>query len=251
MRLDALLAVASASPRRSLGTRLGSEAVAQQRPKLAWHFDKNAYRDADAARKAPDFMLWPRLGFRHSSISNTCVCFGSSTNATVASAAGLFVGMKVSTKNLPINCTITAINGTTLSLSNPATNSATAAARFSSLTDAQTLGATGGALSATTTLVTANLPTFTSSAANNISVTVNPEPGISIPASSGTLFSSATGSGANSGVAQTGGSTFTGISSMAGTTSNNITVTSQGTTSTPIVKSVMQPTIVMNYIIKR
>jgi hypothetical protein len=38
---------------------------------------------------------------------------------------------------------------------------------------------------------------------------------------------------------------------MAGTTSNNITVTSQGTTSTPIVKSVMQPTIVMNYIIKR
>jgi microcystin-dependent protein len=74
----------------------------------------------------------------------------SSASATVSTAAGLAIGMYVMSTNVPVGATITAISGTTITLSQNATASAsTVAARFSPLTDAQILGASGGAMTHT------------------------------------------------------------------------------------------------------
>ena len=93
-------------------------------------------------------------------VSTTVNTTGSSTSATVASAANLAIGMFVVSANVPAGTTITAISGTTLTLSVAASATATGTtARFSLLSDAQTLGASGG--SQVHTLVTAQMPAHT------------------------------------------------------------------------------------------
>lgn len=74
------------------------------------------------------------------------------TTGTVASASGLFVGMYISSPNVPINAQITAINGTTISFSPNGTGvtaGTNVSTRFSPTQDAQRLGAFGGAISQT------------------------------------------------------------------------------------------------------
>lgn len=81
-------------------------------------------------------------------VSTTISTTNLNTAATVASATGLCIGMYVVSANVPAGTTITAISGTALTLSAQA--SATAggtAARFSMFTDAQVVGAVGGAIS--------------------------------------------------------------------------------------------------------
>jgi microcystin-dependent protein len=78
---------------------------------------------------------------------STTITTTASTTATVASATGLFIGMYVQSSKITFGTKITAISGTTITLSAAATGVSTAvAARFSPLTDAQTIGAVGGEL---------------------------------------------------------------------------------------------------------
>lgn len=176
-------------------------------------------------------------------VSTTITVGSGSTAATVASATGLAIGMYVNQPKIPIGTKIAAISGTSVTLSIAATGALTGAAvRFSPLLDAQTLGMTGGALSQSTTLVTANLPAYTPSgsvAINTVGLATriwsnvgsNDPNSVSLGNSGGTLSSP------NNGTFVSGTATFTG--------------SAQGGTSTAIVKMPVQPTIVMNYIIKR
>lgn len=79
-------------------------------------------------------------------LSTTISTTNLNTSATVADAAGLCIGMKVVSANVPAGTTITAISGTTLTLSAQASATASGtAARFSLFDDAQVVGAIGGA----------------------------------------------------------------------------------------------------------
>lgn len=69
----------------------------------------------------------------------------ASTAATVASAAGIGIGMTVTAANVVAGTTITAISGLNVTLSVGASATNTSAARFSYFGDAQTGGAIGGA----------------------------------------------------------------------------------------------------------
>lgn len=81
-------------------------------------------------------------------VSTTISTTNLNTSATVASATGLCIGMFVVSTNVPAGTTITAISGTTLTLSAQATATASGtAARFSMVTDAEVIGAVGGAIS--------------------------------------------------------------------------------------------------------
>jgi hypothetical protein len=166
--------------------------------------------------------------------------------ATVPTSQSLFLGMYVSHPKLPPGTVINQITGTSIGLSNVASASSSIInARFSSLLDAQTLGATGGTIVNTTTLVVGNLPTITST---NSGITLS-NGGV------GVFVNTATPAGGSAGLQGSTGSATT----VLGATDvfSNVTVatqgisTSTGTTSTPVVKGTMQPTIVMNYIIKR
>ena len=164
----------------------------------------------------------------------------SSAVAVVNSASGLVPGMYVTHGSFPNGTQISSISGTSLTLSNVATANGVLAARFSLLRDAQTLGTTGGSISQSTVLVTANLPPYTPSGSVT-STLVN---------GGSTLYGFSIG-----GSAVGYGGTATGAA--AATISSLFTVTSafsgaaQGGTSTPLTFATMQPTIVMNYIIKR
>jgi hypothetical protein len=91
----------------------------------------------------------------------------------------------------------------------------------------------------------ANIPPITSSGTNSITVSAA---GANIAITNGNVTQSggATGVAASS-PATNGTWTFTGALSG----SNNISVTSTGTTSTPFKVETVQPTIVMNFMIKR
>jgi len=79
-------------------------------------------------------------------IATTINTTNASTSATVASAAGLGIGMFVISANVPAGTTVADISGTTITLSAAATATATGTpARFSYITDAQQIGGTGGA----------------------------------------------------------------------------------------------------------
>jgi microcystin-dependent protein len=68
-----------------------------------------------------------------------------SSSVAVASAANLAIGMFVVSANVPAGATIVAINGTTLTLSaNASATASGTSARFSLLSDAQSLGSSGG-----------------------------------------------------------------------------------------------------------
>jgi microcystin-dependent protein len=93
-------------------------------------------------------------------VSTTVTTVNASTSITVASATGLIVGMYIVSTNVPTGTTITAISGTTLTISNAATaGAAGTAARFSAFTDAQVPGSSGGVDDCT--LITQQLPSHT------------------------------------------------------------------------------------------
>jgi hypothetical protein len=176
-------------------------------------------------------------------ISTTITTTSGSASATVGSATGLAPGMYVSNPKVPFGTTILTIFGTTIAMSANATGSGTAAAaRFSPIKDAQTLGATGGALAISTTIVTANLPAYTPAGSVTLNTLGLKTRGGSIATSNdpNSVFegnASQTLSNPNNGPYAGSSLTFAG--------------TAQGGTSTPILKMPVQPTIVMNYIIKR
>lgn len=104
--------------------------------------------------------------------------------------------------------------------------------QFFGATDPNSIGALGGSQSVSTTLLVANLPPITSTGAAT---------------TGGTNFVTATGSN-NFNISSGAGTTLpTGVQLS---NSEPVTTTSTGTTSTPIVSSVVQPTKTANYIIK-
>lgn len=167
-------------------------------------------------------------------VSTTFSITSGTAAATVASATGLFVGMYASAPKIPSGTKISAISGTSVTLSANATGTVSAGAiRFSPVLDAQTLGAVGGALSNSTTLVTANLPAYTPTGTINegtIAITGGTKgaiPNTTAVAAAGHAF----GDVGSDIVATQTGSTFTG--------------TAQGGTATPIVKGISDPKIVI------
>ncbi len=165
-------------------------------------------------------------------VSTTMSITTGTAAATVASATGLFIGMYVNQPKVPYGTTISAISGTSVTLSANATGTLVAAAvRFSPIKDAQTLGTVGGALAQTTTLVTANLPAYTPS--GNVTIVS----GSNVATSTGVLNTN-------------GGTVFAVVNTVVNITAS-FAGNAQGGTSTPITKATVQPTIVMNYIIKR
>jgi hypothetical protein len=170
-------------------------------------------------------------------VSTTLTLVSGSATGTVGSAAGLAVGMFVAHPKVAYGTRITAISGTTITMEHNATGSVTgSAARFSPIVDAQTLGVAGGGLTTSTTLVTGNLPAYTPSGSVGVSVS-GTFPGI---VTSG--FQGGTG-----GVGYTTG----GSTAISASGSGSFSGSAQGGTSAPIVRPNVQPTIVMNYIIKR
>jgi hypothetical protein len=91
----------------------------------------------------------------------------SSPTATVSSATNLALGMSiVGNVNVPAGTTISAISGTTLTMSqNASASQSTVATRFSVFPDAQGLGIAGGFMVGT--LTAANLPPYTPNGAIN------------------------------------------------------------------------------------
>ncbi len=87
-----------------------------------------------------------------SQITSTLTTSNGSATATVGSATGLYIGMYVVTANVPLGVTISAISGTTLTLSTGTgvTAGTTIAARFTPIAnDAYASGSLGGAQSFT------------------------------------------------------------------------------------------------------
>jgi hypothetical protein len=171
-------------------------------------------------------------------VSTTITLTSASVTATVASATGLATGMFMSHPKVPVGTTISTISGTTLTLSAAATGSVSGSAvRFSPIADAQTLGAVGGSLTQSTTLVTANLPAYTPAGTiTNGAITI-------------------TQTGAPSGLAaggaiSTGGGALTTqvIAATASQATSTFAGTAQGGTNAAIIRPNMQSTIVMNYI---
>lgn len=89
--------------------------------------------------------------------TTTITTTGASASATLGSATGVAVGMTVISANVVPGTTITALNGTAITLSTPASGSGIGiAARFSQFVDAQSLGNAGGAR--TKALIATELP---------------------------------------------------------------------------------------------
>ena len=149
--------------------------------------------------------------------------------------------MFISHPKVPFTTRLIAISGTTIGMDHNATGTVTgSAARFSPIVDAQTMGSTGGTLSQTTTLVTANLPAYTPSGTVGLSLAATfPVQGTF----GGSEVTNAALFGANNGPVRLCRHFHDSIRRLHGI--------STGGTSAPIVRPNVQPTIVMNYIIKR
>lgn len=166
----------------------------------------------------------------NSQVSTTITTTSGSPTATVASASGLALGMYVQSVNVPAGTTITAISGTTLTLSLNATATAGGtAARFSPMVEAQALGVRGGGL--TSTLVTTNLPPYTPS--GSVSTTINN--GTSIFKSDG-------------GSAQPGGAVGATNTTVNITASSTFTGNAQGGLSIPV--QLLNPHRTVNYAVR-
>jgi microcystin-dependent protein len=99
-----------------------------------------------------------------SQLATTVTTTSGSNSVTVASATGIAIGMYVQSANIPGGTTVTAIAGTTLTMSQNASASAGGtAARFSPLAEAQALGVRAGATAhaqAASEVVQHNHPVF-------------------------------------------------------------------------------------------
>lgn len=180
-----------------------------------------------------------------SQVSTTISTTNSSTAATVASATGLAIGMTVSSANVTGGTTITAISGTSITLSVAATATAVGtAARFALLTDAQALGAWGGS--------TTHVPVISETAAHNHPVFLN-DPGhvhtYNSPNISAGQISGGATPGATSASSINTGSAVTGISvrdtSGGGGTANQTALVGGGN---PF--AILDPTRNVNYIVR-
>lgn len=102
-----------------------------------------------------------------SQVTNTLTTTSGSPTATVGAATNLALGMTISgNANVAPGTTISAISGTTITLSANATGTQSGVStRFSVFPDAQGLGVAGG--SQVSGLVTANLPPYTPSGTNS------------------------------------------------------------------------------------
>mgnify|MGYP000753482880 CR=1 FL=1 len=169
-------------------------------------------------------------GANYLQVSTTITTTSGSPTATVASASGLALGMYVQSANVPAGTTVTAISGTTLTLSLNATATAGGtAARFSPMVEAQALGVRGGGL--TSTLVTTNLPPYTPS--GSVSTTINN--GTSIFKSDG-------------GSAQPGGAVGATNTTVNITASSTFTGNAQGGLSIPV--QLLNPHRTVNYAVR-
>ena len=166
-------------------------------------------------------------------VSTTISTTNLSTSATVLSASGLAVGMFVISTNVPANTTITAISGTTLTLSNAATGTAGGtAARFSQFNDAQTLAAKAG--SPTQTLNLGNLPTGITAANAAQSITVNTSGTENFPTTTGATWAGPVTVGSGAPVTgQAPSMTNPVINRTSLTANNSISVTSNNTLGLP------------------
>lgn len=175
--------------------------------------------------------------------TNISLTSGSAT-ATVASAASLAIGMYITHPKVPIGNTITAISGTTVTMSAAATGTVSSTGRFSMVFDAQSIGATGGSL--IQNIVTAHLPPYTpagsvASAFSSGGVTYPVRQYATTGSNVNTQLSLASNAGADAGTLAT--------TSVTGTVTSTLTGSAQGGLSAAFGKA--SPTIVMNYIIKR
>lgn len=107
----------------------------------------------------------------NSQIATTLTTTSTSTSATVGSATGLAIGMSINgNSNVAPGTTISAISGTTITLSGAATGTqSNVGTRFSVFPDAQGVGIAGG--TPTSSLVTANTPAYTPSGSISASIT--------------------------------------------------------------------------------
>jgi microcystin-dependent protein len=174
-------------------------------------------------------------------VSTTLTIGSGSSTGTVASAAGLAVGMYASQPKFASGTKITAISGVSITFSNAATAAQTGAGiRFSPVLDAQTMGATGGSLTHAITIPEVPTITPTASASSTFSGgnTVVPIQGTGTPGSP----VSAALQGNN-----TGGATSLN-SPATGSVATSVTVNSFGGR---LAHSISQPMIVVNFMIKR
>ena len=83
----------------------------------------------------------------NSQVSTNLTTTNGSASATVGSSANLFLGMYINFSTVPYGTTITAISGTSITMSNTATGAAgPSTARFSPIADANIVGTFGGEL---------------------------------------------------------------------------------------------------------
>lgn len=78
-------------------------------------------------------------------VTNLTTAAGSAS-ATAASGTGLAIGMYIVSSNVPAGTKITAVSGTGITMSANASAAGTVSTRFSFVTDAQALGGNGGAI---------------------------------------------------------------------------------------------------------
>lgn len=168
-------------------------------------------------------------------VSTTLTTTAASASATVGSAAGLQLGMNIINPNVTAGTTISAISGTTITMSAVANGSAIAtASRFSPFADAQTLGRNTSAMSVA--LTTPNMPPYTPAGTNTGGA-----------ATFGWAFNNANwGSGANSTITNIASSGFTTLNTTF--TQPTFTGTPQGGTSVPA--PTLQPSRIVNRAIK-
>ena len=174
-----------------------------------------------------------------SQVTTTVTTTASSTSATVGSASNLAIGMSITgNPNIPAGVTISAISGTTITLSTAASGTQSGiSTRFSVFPDAQALGVGGGAQ--VSGLLAANIPPLTST---------NPSQPISVTTNQSTRAT-------NNSTSFTGGGSVpafyadTGAQVLNSASGNNsISVLSTGTNSTPF--SNFSPAVIVNYAVR-
>lgn len=173
-------------------------------------------------------------------VSTTLTTTSTSTSGTVGSAIGLQLGMTIVNANVPSGTTITAISGSTITMSAPASGSAVAAAaRFSPFVDAQALGGISSSMSGT--LVTSNLPPYTPAGSLSVISTVSGIP------TNAVAFSGQRTDGSGTGIVGPGGASSP-VTVSTVTSTGTLTGTAQGGTNIPV--SVVQPSSIVNRAIK-